>query len=96
MMTRIIFPALPLVPALAIASLLGAAMPAHAQAPAKKPNILIIFGDDIGISQVSAYTMGLMGYRTPLNASGIGYGMLRQQDALKRLKEIETMSRPGN
>ena len=31
-----------------------------------------------------------------LNASGIGYGMLRQQDALKRLKEIETMSRPGN
>jgi arylsulfatase len=31
----------------------------------KKPNILVIFGDDIGISQVSAYTMGMMGYRTP-------------------------------
>ncbi len=31
-----------------------------------------------------------------LNASGINYGMLRQQDALKRLKEMETMSRPGN
>jgi arylsulfatase len=31
-----------------------------------------------------------------LNAGGIGYGMLRQQDAMKRLKEIETMSRPGN
>jgi arylsulfatase len=30
-----------------------------------KPNILVIFGDDIGIPQVSAYTMGLMGYRTP-------------------------------
>jgi arylsulfatase A-like enzyme len=42
-----------------------ASVPAHAQAPAKKPNILVIFGDDIGISQVSAYTMGLMGYRTP-------------------------------
>ena len=27
----------------------------------KKPNILVIFGDDIGQSQVSAYTMGLMG-----------------------------------
>src|SRR5215475_4573954 len=31
----------------------------------KKPNILVIFGDDIGIPQISAYTMGLMGYRTP-------------------------------
>ena len=32
---------------------------------AKRPNILVIFGDDIGVPQVSAYTMGLMGYRTP-------------------------------
>src|SRR5262249_31442492 len=31
----------------------------------KKPNILVIFGDDIGIPQISAYTQGLMGYRTP-------------------------------
>jgi Sulfatase len=31
----------------------------------KKPNILVIFGDDIGQANVSAYTMGLMGYRTP-------------------------------
>ncbi len=39
----------------------------HAQAPAagKKPNILVIFGDDIGQANISAYTMGLMGYRTP-------------------------------
>jgi len=32
---------------------------------AHKPNILIIWGDDIGISNVSAYSSGLMGYRTP-------------------------------
>src|SRR5690349_912245 len=41
---------------------------AQAQTPAasgKKPNILVIFGDDIGIPQISAYTMGMMGYRTP-------------------------------
>ena len=31
----------------------------------KKPNIVIIWGDDIGQSNISAYTMGLMGYRTP-------------------------------
>jgi arylsulfatase len=31
----------------------------------KKPNILVIMGDDIGIPQISAYTQGLMGYRTP-------------------------------
>jgi arylsulfatase len=36
-----------------------------ALAQAKKPNILVIWGDDIGIPQISAYTQGLMGYRTP-------------------------------
>ena len=37
---------------------------AHAQ-DAEQPNILVIWGDDIGQSNISAYTMGLMGYRTP-------------------------------
>ncbi len=32
---------------------------------AKKPNILIIWGDDIGWWNVSAYNQGMMGYRTP-------------------------------
>ncbi len=30
-----------------------------------KPNILVIWGDDIGQFNVSAYNMGMMGYRTP-------------------------------
>ena len=33
--------------------------------PNGKPNILVIWGDDIGISNLSCYSMGLMGYQTP-------------------------------
>ena len=33
--------------------------------PTDKPNILVIWGDDIGISNLSCYSDGLMGYRTP-------------------------------
>jgi arylsulfatase len=31
----------------------------------EKPNILVIWGDDIGQSNISAYTRGVMGYQTP-------------------------------
>ncbi|NOR87029.1 MAG: sulfatase-like hydrolase/transferase [Bacteroidales bacterium] len=31
----------------------------------EKPNILVIWGDDIGQSNISAYTMGIVGYQTP-------------------------------
>ena len=34
-------------------------------AKAKKPNILVIWGDDVGQSNISYYTHGLMGYQTP-------------------------------
>ncbi|WP_051328633.1 arylsulfatase [Geminicoccus roseus] len=64
---------------LALASTVGAALTGSAQAqettpatpaPAsagatEMPNILVIWGDDIGQSNISAYTRGLMGYRTP-------------------------------
>ncbi len=32
---------------------------------ADKPNILVIWGDDIGQSNISYYTHGMMGYQTP-------------------------------
>ena len=40
-------------------------MPEKAKEAAKKPNILVIWGDDIGISNLSCYSHGLMGYQTP-------------------------------
>ncbi|WP_375789133.1 arylsulfatase [Bradyrhizobium sp. Pha-3] len=42
-----------------------AASPAPAAPSGRKPNILIIWGDDIGIANISAYSNGLMGYETP-------------------------------
>ena len=63
---------------LATLAMLASAAPSHAQqnpqsgpsaqAPsgqAKKPNILVIWGDDIGQFNISAYNNGMMGYRTP-------------------------------
>lgn len=46
---------------------------------AKKPNILVIWGDDIGWQNVSAYGMGTMGYTTP-NIDRIGYEGIRFTD----------------
>ena len=55
--------------------LLALALPAQAQTAgsAKKPNILIIWGDDIGGFNISAYNQGMMGYRTP-NIDSIAKG----------------------
>src|SRR5690242_7637889 len=46
-------------------SVLLLAVSCFAQAQQKKPNILIIWGDDIGLWNVSAYNQGMMGYKTP-------------------------------
>ena len=46
-------------------SLLLAVITGNVLAATDKPNILVIWGDDIGQSNISAYTHGLMGYKTP-------------------------------
>src|SRR6185436_6992079 len=64
---------------LAGTTLAGAAVSASpiAQAQAQlaaspeRPHILVIFGDDIGQTNISAYSMGVLGYRTP-NIDRIG------------------------
>jgi arylsulfatase len=40
-------------------------MPDKVKEMSKKPNILVIWGDDIGINNLSCYSHGVMGYRTP-------------------------------
>ncbi len=42
----------------------AASLPAGAQ-KSEKPNFLIIWGDDIGYWNISAYNLGMMGYKTP-------------------------------
>jgi arylsulfatase len=44
---------------------LGLAIMTPAVAASKKPNILVIWGDDIGGFNISAYNQGVMGYKTP-------------------------------
>src|SRR5258705_2108770 len=51
--------------ALAQAQKAAPATPAPAAPSGRRPNILVIFGDDIGYWNISAYNRGMMGYRTP-------------------------------
>jgi len=57
------------------AALLGALTAAHAQQ--KKPNILVIWGDDIGTWNISHNNRGMMGYKTPnidrIAREGVGF-----------------------
>jgi arylsulfatase A-like enzyme len=65
--------------ALAQAQKAAPAAPTTPAAPSgRKPNILILWGDDIGIANISAYSNGLMGYETP-NIDRIGREGIRFQ-----------------
>ena len=50
---------------LAMGVALGCSTVSAQQPAAKKPNILVIWGDDIGTWNISHNSRGMMGYRTP-------------------------------
>jgi arylsulfatase len=45
--------------------LFGLLLAGAVQAETAKPNILVIWGDDVGVHNISAYNHGIMGYKTP-------------------------------
>ena len=65
--------------ALVCTTMFGTPAQAQQPAPAAKPNILVIFGDDIGQANISAYTHGLVGYKTP-NIDRIARGGMMSTD----------------
>ncbi len=46
-------------------TMMAGALSAHATTDKSKPNVLAIWGDDVGYFNISAYNRGMMGYRTP-------------------------------
>jgi arylsulfatase A-like enzyme len=61
-------------------------------ADADKPNILVIWGDDIGITNLSCYSDGLMGYRTP-NIDRIAAEGMRFTDSYGRRRPASPSTR---
>ena len=59
-MKKLFFQAIPIA-----AAVLFAIAPPSVQAQSSKPNILLIMSDDVGLANISAYSMGLAGYKTP-------------------------------
>jgi len=70
----------------------------------KKPNILIIWGDDIGQFNVSAYNQGMMGYKTPNidsiaregRSSRTGMGSRAAPLAAQRSSPVSRLSAPAS
>ena len=48
-----------------IALLAGAPFALAQEGSSKQPNVLVLWGDDIGQTNISAYSFGVMGYKTP-------------------------------
>ncbi len=68
-------------------------LPAAAQAPGKKPNILVIFGDDVGQTNISAYAFGVVGYQ---NAYLMGWMTFHAAGFLETFVEYPPSQEPAS
>ena len=88
---------------LAAATAVNASAPmrvAQAQQPApassgRGPNILVIFGDDIGQTNISAYSFGLMGYRTPNIDRIAREGLMFTDNGARVARQVDRPSSPA-
>jgi hypothetical protein len=71
MKTRLILTALSLALICVLITPVNSSAQSLSSSSGKKPNILVLWGDDIGLANVSAYSSGVMGYETP-NIDRIG------------------------
>ncbi len=66
-------------------------MTGFAQASDKKPNILVIWGDDIGVWNISHNNRGMMGYTTPnidrIAKEGLSLGLAEDRRDHRRRDE---------
>ena len=67
-------------------AIMGAAIPASAQN--KKPNIVVIMSDDVGIWNISAYHRGMMGGSTP-NIDRIAKGVQDKDPTIAELLKTQ-------
>jgi len=67
---------------LALCMAVPATFAADKPASADKPNIVVIWGDDIGVHNISAYNHGIMGYKTP------NIDRIAKEGAMFTLKEV--------
>jgi len=79
-----------MIAAMSMLLLVGSVLSAGIASAAEKPNIVVIWGDDIGESNISAYSFGVMGYKTPNIDRLSKEGMMLKKRAMRRDNLVRT------
>ena len=85
-----------MVAGLVLAAAGAAAVPAEAAETARKPNILVIMGDDVGWFNVGAYHRGIMSGKTPNIDKLAAQGMMFTDYYAGAVRPAAPISSPAN